>query len=123
MILSILFDRLYVLRNQLVHRGATWNSDVNRDQVRDGPSPQGCPLPIPIDLIWTEFVYLSSVAGHAVRTSPRQISLKRSIQRLRELESTAPNRPAHRDLNFRLRNTQTTIAAATPALRIASKGR
>lgn len=29
MILSILFDRLYVLRNQLVHGGATWNSDVN----------------------------------------------------------------------------------------------
>ena len=35
-ILSILFDRLYVLRNQLVHGGATWRSSVNRDQVRDG---------------------------------------------------------------------------------------
>ena len=33
---GILFDRLYVLRNQLVHGGATWNSKVNRDQVRDG---------------------------------------------------------------------------------------
>lgn len=33
---SILFDRLYVLRNQLMHGGATWKSDVNRAQVIDG---------------------------------------------------------------------------------------
>lgn len=35
-ILSILFDRLYVLRNQMLHGGATWNSSVNRQQVSDG---------------------------------------------------------------------------------------
>ena len=35
-VLAILFERLYTLRNQLVHGGATWNSMVNRDQVRDG---------------------------------------------------------------------------------------
>lgn len=35
-LLSIVFDRLYVLRNQLAHGGATWNSKVNRKQVRDG---------------------------------------------------------------------------------------
>ena len=35
-ILEILFDRLYVLRNQLIHGGATWGSAVNRDQVRGG---------------------------------------------------------------------------------------
>lgn len=34
--LSILFRRLYTLRNQLVHGGATWNSSINRDSVRDG---------------------------------------------------------------------------------------
>lgn len=34
--LSIIFDRLYVLRNQLVHGGATWNSKINRQQVVDG---------------------------------------------------------------------------------------
>jgi hypothetical protein len=33
---GILFDRLYMLRNQLIHGGATWESTVNRDQVRDG---------------------------------------------------------------------------------------
>ncbi|MDE2790344.1 MAG: HEPN domain-containing protein [Paracoccaceae bacterium] len=35
-ILEILFDRLYVLRNQLIHGGSTWKSSVNRDQVRGG---------------------------------------------------------------------------------------
>ncbi len=35
-ILSTLFDRLYVLRNQLLHGAATWKGSLNRDQVRDG---------------------------------------------------------------------------------------
>ncbi len=35
-VLGIVFDRLYVLRNQLVHGGATWNSQVNRNQLKDG---------------------------------------------------------------------------------------
>jgi hypothetical protein len=35
-VLSIVLSRLYVLRNQLVHGGATWNGKVNRAQVRDG---------------------------------------------------------------------------------------
>ncbi|RLA22129.1 MAG: hypothetical protein DRQ65_06640 [Gammaproteobacteria bacterium] len=34
-LLVIIFSRLYTLRNQLIHGGATWNSQVNRDQVRD----------------------------------------------------------------------------------------
>lgn len=34
--LGILFDRLYVLRNQLMHGGATFGSVINRDQVRCG---------------------------------------------------------------------------------------
>lgn len=50
-ILSILFDRLYVLRNQLIHGGATWNSSVNRSQVGDGASLIGCLLPVFIDLM------------------------------------------------------------------------
>ena len=50
-ILSILFDRLYVLRNQLVHGGATWGSKVNRDQVRDGSAILMNLVPIFIDLM------------------------------------------------------------------------
>jgi hypothetical protein len=50
-ILAIVFDRLYVLRNQLVHGGATWNSGINRDQVRDGAGVIGWLLPIFIDIM------------------------------------------------------------------------
>ena len=35
-LLRILFDRLHVLRDQILHGGATWNSSVNRRQVQDG---------------------------------------------------------------------------------------
>jgi hypothetical protein len=38
LILEILFDRLYTLRNQIMHGGATWNGKVNRSQVTDGQS-------------------------------------------------------------------------------------
>jgi hypothetical protein len=50
-ILTTLFDRLYVLRNQLVHGGATWNSRVNRDQVRDGKRILAVLVPEFIDLM------------------------------------------------------------------------
>jgi hypothetical protein len=50
-VLCTLFDRLYVLRNQLVHGGATWNSSVNRDQVRDGSRILGFLVPLFIDLM------------------------------------------------------------------------
>ena len=34
-VLGIVLQRIYTLRNQLVHGGATWNGSVNRPQVRD----------------------------------------------------------------------------------------
>tara|TARA_B110000503_G_scaffold139953_1_gene229577 strand:- start:3815 stop:4477 length:663 start_codon:yes stop_codon:yes gene_type:complete len=37
-ILEILCDRLYTLRNQILHGGSTWNGKVNRSQVNDGQS-------------------------------------------------------------------------------------
>ncbi len=36
LVLSGVFERLYVLRNQLMHGGARWNSALNRSQVRQG---------------------------------------------------------------------------------------
>ena len=48
-ILSAVFDRLYVLRNQLIHGGATWNGSVNRDQVRDGARIMAFLVPLFID--------------------------------------------------------------------------
>ena len=50
-ILSSLFDRLYMLRTQLVHGGATWCSKVNRDQVRDGTKILLHLVPIFIDIM------------------------------------------------------------------------
>lgn len=34
-ILAVIFDRIYTLRNQIIHGGATYDSKVNRDQMRD----------------------------------------------------------------------------------------
>ncbi len=50
-VLAVLFERLYVLRNQLVHGGATWNSGTNRRQVADGAEIMGVLVPIVIHLI------------------------------------------------------------------------
>jgi len=35
-VLEILLDRLYILRNQLMHGGATYKSKLNRKSVKDG---------------------------------------------------------------------------------------
>lgn len=50
-VLSFVFDRLYVLRNQLVHGGATWNSSVNRPQVRDGAAILAFLMPVFVDIM------------------------------------------------------------------------
>jgi hypothetical protein len=51
LVLTSLFDRLYVLRNQIMHGGATWNSSVNRAQVRDGAAIMAMLVPLFIDLM------------------------------------------------------------------------
>lgn len=50
-VLSVLFRRLYTLRNQLVHGGATWNGSMNRDAVRDGVAILHSVVPIFINLM------------------------------------------------------------------------
>ncbi len=50
-VLSFVFDRLYVLRNQLVHGGSTWNSSVNRGQVRDGTAILAFLMPVFVDVM------------------------------------------------------------------------
>lgn len=50
-ILSFVFDRLYVLRNQIVHGGSTWNSSVNRHQVRDGAAILEFLMPVFVDIM------------------------------------------------------------------------
>ena len=50
-VLRMLFERLYVLRNQLMHGGATWNGSVNRHQVRDGAAILSFLVPRFVDLM------------------------------------------------------------------------
>jgi hypothetical protein len=50
-VLCLVFDRLYVLRNQIVHGGSTWNSTVNRSQVHDGAAILGFLMPVFVDLM------------------------------------------------------------------------
>ena len=50
-ILSIIFDRLYVLRNQVFHGAATWKSSVNRAQIKDATRILAFLLPLFVDLM------------------------------------------------------------------------
>lgn len=63
-VMGIMFDRLYTLRNQLLHGGATWNSSVNRSQILQGADIMGQVVPIVIHLmmndhqrVWGEACY------------------------------------------------------------------
>jgi hypothetical protein len=50
-VLAQVLRRLYTLRNQLVHGGATWNSSVNRSQVADGAKILGLIVPTVIHIM------------------------------------------------------------------------
>lgn len=50
-LLQVILDRLYVLRNQLVHGGTTWASSVNRAQLRDGIAILGTLVPVILALM------------------------------------------------------------------------
>ncbi|MEQ1581444.1 MAG: hypothetical protein ABL964_12680 [Steroidobacteraceae bacterium] len=50
-VLSVVMSRIYTLRNQLVHGGATWNSKVNRDQIRDCSTFLGKLVPLVIEIM------------------------------------------------------------------------
>jgi len=50
-VLAITLSRVYTLRNQLIHGGSTWNSQVNRDQIRDCAKLLGNLIPIVIEIM------------------------------------------------------------------------
>jgi hypothetical protein len=63
-VLSVVLSRIYTLRNQLMHGGATWGSQVNRDQLRDCTNLMGQLVPLVIATmmdhpatLWGEAVY------------------------------------------------------------------
>ena len=50
-LLITVFERLYILRNQILHGGATWKGSVNRSQVEDGSVVISSILPLLIDTV------------------------------------------------------------------------
>jgi hypothetical protein len=63
-LLEVVLERLYTLRNQLIHGGATYNSKLNRAQLRDACNIMQILIPIIIDIMlengehdWGEISY------------------------------------------------------------------
>ena len=63
-LLALLLQRIYTLRNQLVHGGATWNSQINRAQVQDCANLMGQIVPVVVEImmahpeaLWGEACY------------------------------------------------------------------
>ena len=50
-VLDIVLSRVYTLRNQLLHGGSTWNSSVNRDQLRDCAKFMEYLVPVVIEIM------------------------------------------------------------------------
>jgi hypothetical protein len=50
-VLSIALSRIYTLRNQLVHGGATWGGSVNREQLRDCTNLMAKLVPLVIEVM------------------------------------------------------------------------
>ena len=50
-LLGLVLDRLYTVRNQLIHGGATYQSSINRSQVKDASQILEFLLPIVIDIM------------------------------------------------------------------------
>jgi len=63
-VLAVVLSRIYTLRNQLVHGGATWNGSVNREQMRDCVNLMGKLVPLVVEVmmdhpgtLWGDAVY------------------------------------------------------------------
>lgn len=50
-VLATVLSRIYTLRNQLIHGGATWGGSVNRDQMRDCVNLLGKLVPVVIEVM------------------------------------------------------------------------
>lgn len=64
LVLSLIFDRLYCVRNQLIHGGSTYASSVNRAQINDGVKILSHLLPLMLEIMmqnakedWGEVLY------------------------------------------------------------------
>lgn len=69
-VLTIVLARMYTMRNQLIHGGATWNSRVNRDQLRDCSAFLGKLVPFIIQLMMDNPNTLWGDAAYPVLDAP-----------------------------------------------------
>lgn len=69
-VLGIVLSRIYTLRNQLMHGGATWNSGVNRDQLRDCVGFMGKLVPLLIEIMMDNPATLWGAACYPVVSTP-----------------------------------------------------
>ncbi len=53
-VLVVLFKRLYTLRNQIVHGGATFEKGWGQDQVKDGSRIMESLVPSILEIMWTD---------------------------------------------------------------------
>ena len=77
-VLRIVFSRLYVLRNQLVHGGAQFESHYNRDSIFDGAHIMATLVPVFLDLMdashgmdWGQPFFRPALKGHATPSITR----------------------------------------------------
>lgn len=56
-VMVVIFDRLYTLRNQIVHGGATYGSSVNRNQLSDACKILLSVIPVIIEIILNHSEY------------------------------------------------------------------
>ena len=50
-VIELVLVRMYTLRNQIIHGGATWNGKINRSQLNDGVKLLGRLVPIIIEVM------------------------------------------------------------------------
>jgi hypothetical protein len=65
-IIELVLTRLYTLRNQIMHGGATWNRQVNRSQLLDGANLLGKLVPIIIEVMMDNPLALWGGANYPV---------------------------------------------------------
>ena len=52
-VLAVLFDGLYTLRNQIMHGGTAYNSQINRSQIKDSGAILSAILSLMLEVIMT----------------------------------------------------------------------
>lgn len=69
-VLINVLPRLYELRNQLIHGGATWNGSKNREQVQDGSNLLSKIVPLVIQILISKSKAFIGEANYPIIETP-----------------------------------------------------